>query len=142
MRCFKKILLIVALLGLMAVAFPAEANVRIDRGRGQKWNLDSTFNLWLRRKLFYKEVNIMLTFEERKTNILRKSRLIGDQEYGDDEILKLLREGSKRGIVDKLSPIAAESRLKKGMELGPIPGFSNRDIETEVLKCLEQLKED
>ena len=79
----------------------------------------------------------MLTFEERKTNILRKSRLIGNQEYGDDEILELLREGSKRGIVDRLSSIAAESRLKKGMELGPIPGFSNRDIKAEVLRCLD-----
>ena len=78
----------------------------------------------------------MLTFEERKKNILRKSRIIGDQEYSDDEILELLREGEKKGIVDRLSPIAAESRLKKGIELGPIPGFSNRDIEAELIRCL------
>jgi len=97
----------------------------------------------MRRDENYSEKGLMkmLTFEERKMNLLKKSRIIGDQEYSDDEILELLREGVKRGIVDRLSPIAAESRLKKGMELGPIPGFSNRDIEAEVLRCLEQLKE-
>jgi len=79
----------------------------------------------------------MLSFEERKNNILRKSRVIGGQEYSEDEILELLREGMRKGIVHRLSPIAAESRLKKGMELGPIPGFSNRNIEDEVLRCLD-----
>ena len=79
--------------------------------------------------------------ETRKQNILRKSRFIDGQEYSDDEIVELLGEGMKRGIVDRLSPIAAENRLKKGMELGPIPGFS-RNIEAEVVRCLEQLKED
>ena len=83
----------------------------------------------------------MLSFEERKQNILRKSRIIGDQEYSDDEILELLREGVKKGIVDRISPFAAESRLNKGIGLGPIPGFSSRDIEAEVLECLEQQKE-
>ena len=84
---------------------------------------------------------VMLTYRERKKNILRKCRVIGDQEYAEDEILELLREGAQRGIVDRLSPIAAASRFNKGMELEPIPGFSSRNIEAEVLRCLEQLKD-
>jgi len=84
----------------------------------------------------------MLTFEERKMNILKKSRVIGNKEYSNDKLLEILRAGAKRGIVDRLSPSAAENRLSKGMELGPIPGFSSRDIEAEVLRCLEQMKED
>ena len=79
----------------------------------------------------------MLTFERRKMNILRESRVIGNKEYSNDKLLEILRAGAKRGIVDRLSPIAAESRLSKGMELGPIPGFSSRDIEAELIRCLD-----
>jgi len=39
MSLFEKILLIVALFGLMALILPAEENGRINGGRGQNWNL-------------------------------------------------------------------------------------------------------
>ena len=76
----------------------------------------------------------MSDIEERRENLLRKSRFIDGEEFSDDEIKELLTIGARLGKIDRLSLIVAESRLNKGISLAPSPG-SSRDIEADVLTC-------
>ena len=78
----------------------------------------------------------MTDLEKRTQNILRKSRIIDGEEYSDDEILEVFIEGVKAGVVDRLTVPIVESRLNKGMEMTPIEGFSNRDLEEDFRRCL------
>ena len=78
----------------------------------------------------------MLTFERRKMNILRESRVIGNKEYQNDELLEIARVAQKHGYMTSLDVIALKGRLNRGDELTPMPGYSSRNFDGMIKKAL------
>ena len=75
-------------------------------------------------------------FQEKFNNLMSGGREINGQWFTNDELLELARVGVEHGIIPRIVVMGLENRLNKGLEMGPIPGYSNRDYESMLMKCL------
>ena len=75
-------------------------------------------------------------FQEKFNNLMSGGREINGQWFTNNELLELARIGVKHGVIPRIAVTGLENRLNKGLEMGPIPGYSNRDYESMLMECL------